>query len=102
MQLTINVKKRLSQSYSYDTVGYELVYLYRDGKKQLVYVNEYAIHGLWLNEIDLLKLAIRHQEFKAGDKLVVTAFKERGYGFSEENTPDCVWEVELIERTTTP
>jgi len=90
-------EKLNQQSYSSNTVGFEVVILNRKGQRFPLFVNQNANKGFWIND-DTLSRIINDYNYLLieGDELVILSYKDRGYIPNLfESTPDCKWSVLL-------
>ncbi len=95
----LNFEKLNQQSYSSNTVGFEVVVLNRDGQRFPLFVNQKANNGIWVNDNTICQIINDYNYLLLeGDKLEVLSYKDRGYMPDIfRSTPDCSWFVLLIK-----
>lgn len=93
----LKFEKLNQQSYSSNTVGFEVVVLNRKGQRFPLFVNQSANKGHWIND-DALSQIVNDYNYLLieGDELQVQSYKDRGYLPNLfESTPDCSWSVTM-------
>lgn len=93
----LNFEKLNQQSYSSNTVGFEVVILNRKGQKFPLFVNQNANKGFWINDETLSQIVNDYNYLLIdGDELQVLSYKDRGYIPNLfESIPDCNWSVTM-------
>ncbi len=93
----LNFEKLNQQSYSSNTVGFEVVALNRKGQRFPLFVNQKANKGIWINDNTLGQIVNDYDYLLTeGDELQVLSYKDRGYlPDLFKSTPDCSWSVIL-------
>ncbi|MFV5702208.1 hypothetical protein ACM55F_10080 [Flavobacterium sp. XS2P12] len=90
-------------AYSNEYQGFEFIYIKTNDKKILLFENRLAIEGIWLNDLQVVKMVEQFQEvfFKetedkiicVGSEIIIESYKHRGLGIYDETgmlkkTPD--------------
>ena len=93
----LNFEKLNQQSYSSNTVGFEVVVLNRKSQRFPLYVNQKANNGIWINDNTLGQIVNDYDYLLTEhDELQVLSYKDRGYlPDLFKSIPDCSWSVIL-------
>jgi len=93
----------VTSSYSEETTGLEFIIGYDNTGclvPDMIYKNEEAVHGLWLNTNTVIEIAVQHwsDRLRKGYKLLIHSYKERTLNSKKEvnGTPDVTWSIDVI------
>lgn len=99
-------------AYSNKYQGFEFIYIKAiNGKKILLFENRLAIEGIWLNDLQVVKIVEQFKDvfFKEneekiitiGSEIIIESYKHRGMGIYDENgmlkqTPDFDRSIKVV------
>ena len=90
-----------SSSYGEETPGIDEIYLKKpNSPERLLFTNNLALEGCWISNKTLYGIFIIYKNIlSVGDEIIVKSYKIRARDgkFHTDQSPDCIWNLSIIE-----